>query len=160
MFVLVKPDEYGKLASLACGLWHDAYDDLLGTDQVDYMVASMQSAEAIARQTDEGYVYFFIVEGGQTIGYCGIRAEGTKLFLSKLSLCAERRGQGLGQRALAEVVEQARLRGLNAVYLTVNKGNARAIRAYERFGFRRADSAVTDIGGGFVMDDYIYEYQL
>ncbi len=160
MFVLAKPEEYGKLASLACGLWHDAYDELFGSEQVEYMTSTMQSAEAIAKQTEGGYLYFFIVEGGQTIGYCGIRPEGTKMFLSKLYLCAEQRGKGLGRRALAEVAEQARRRGLSSVYLTVNKGNERAIRAYERFGFVRADSTVTDIGGGFAMDDYIYEFKL
>ena len=58
----------------------------------------------------------------------------------------------------AEVAGAARRMGLRAVYLTVNKGNARAVRAYEKFGFIRTDGTVTDIGGGYVMDDYVYEY--
>jgi RimJ/RimL family protein N-acetyltransferase len=37
----------------------------------------------------------------------------------------------------------------------VNKANVRAQRAYEQFGFRRIEDAVFDIGGGYVMDDYI-----
>jgi len=37
----------------------------------------------------------------------------------------------------------------------VNKRNVRAIKAYQRNGFEIADSVVTDIGGGFVMDDYV-----
>ena len=41
------------------------------------------------------------------------------------------------------------------VRLQVNKANVRAQRAYERFGFVRIEEAVFDIGGGFVMDDYI-----
>ena len=39
--------------------------------------------------------------------------------------------------------------------LSVNKRNARAIAAYKRNDFAVAESVVTDIGGGFVMDDYI-----
>ena len=46
----------------------------------------------------------------------------------------------------------------NCVYLTVNKGNKRAIRAYEKSGFSITESVVTDIGHGFVMDDYIMKY--
>ena len=58
------------------------------------------------------------------------------------------------------MAEIAAERGLKAVYLTVNTGNARAVRAYEKFGFTRTDHTVTDIGSGFVMDDYIYEYRI
>ena len=89
-----------------------------------------------------------------------LNPEGDHLFRPKLYLSAENRNKGLGQRALEEVAEAARRLGLRAVYLTVNKGNARAIRAYERFGFVRTGADVTDIGGGYVMDDYIYEYSL
>lgn len=45
---------------------------------------------------------------------------------------------------------------LGYVYLTVNKGNERAIKVYEKFGFIKTDSIVTDIGNGYVMDDYVY----
>jgi hypothetical protein len=37
----------------------------------------------------------------------------------------------------------------------VNKANARAIMAYKRNGFVITESVITDIGGGFVMDDYV-----
>jgi len=43
------------------------------------------------------------------------------------------------------------------ILLTVNKANARALRAYERAGFRTIDAIFTDIGGGFVMNDFVME---
>ena len=46
------------------------------------------------------------------------------------------------------------------MYLTVNKGNELAIRAYEGTGFETIDAVVTDIGEGFVMDDYIMELRV
>ena len=46
------------------------------------------------------------------------------------------------------------------MYLTVNKGNLRAVRAYEKFGFVRTEEQVSDIGNGFVMDDFVYEFTL
>ena len=56
-----------------------------------------------------------------------------------------------------EFIEQlARRRGLNLLWLTVNKGNP-AVNAYERLGFRIATDLVMDIGVGFVMDDYRME---
>ncbi len=161
MMVLMRPGEEGQLSRFAGELWHDAYDGLLGSGQVDYMMQTVQSEKTIRRQIEEeNYIYFFLFFEGARAGYCALKLEGEKLFLSKLYLSEKFRGRGLGQRALAEVAECARRLGLKRVYLTVNKGNARAIRAYERFGFVRAASAVTDIGGGYVMDDYIYEYTL
>ena len=39
--------------------------------------------------------------------------------------------------------------------MEVNRENVRAQRAYERYGFGRVEEAVFDIGGGYVMNDYI-----
>ena len=151
MMVLMRPGEEAQLSRFAGELWHDAYDGLLGGAQVDHMMRTIQSEEAIRRQIEkENYIYFFLFFEGARAGYC----------LSKLYLSEKFRGRGLGQRALREVADCARRLGLKSVYLTVNKHNARAIRAYESFGFVRTASAVTDIGEGFVMDDYIYEYAL
>ena len=46
---------------------------------------------------------------------------------------------------------------LAALYLTVNKHNELGIRAYRAKGFETIDAVETDIGEGFVMDDYIME---
>ena len=161
MFALVPPQEHEQLAEMIARLWHSAYDGLLGAAQVDYMTRTFQSASAIREQImHENYIYFYLLSAGKKIGYCAIEAEEDRLFLSKLYLNEEERGKGLGQKALAGVTDMARRLGLSCVYLTVNKGNARAIAAYEKFGFVRTDSIVTDIGGGYVMDDYVYEYTL
>ena len=144
-FVPAQKEEYAPLAQFIARQWHTAYDGLLGEAQVKYMTDTFQSA----------------AEGeGRRIGYCALHPEAEKLFLSKLYLTEEERGRGIGQKALAAVAEIAAERGLQAVYLTVNTGNARAVRAYEKFGFTRTDHTVTDIGSGFVMDDYIYEYKI
>jgi len=52
-----------------------------------------------------------------------------------------------------EPVDKA-LRRLRKLWLTVNKENAVSIAFYERIGFTTQEAMVTDIGEGFVMDDY------
>lgn len=44
-----------------------------------------------------------------------------------------------------------------ALYLTVNRENAGSIAAYLAMGFRKVREQVTDIGEGYVMDDFIME---
>jgi ribosomal protein S18 acetylase RimI-like enzyme len=49
----------------------------------------------------------------------------------------------------------ARELGCSAMMLAVNKNNRNAIAAYRKHGFHIDSSVVKDIGGGFVMDDYL-----
>jgi len=51
--------------------------------------------------------------------------------------------------------EIAHSRGCSRLVLAVNKNNRSAIAAYLKHGFSIGDAVVKDIGGGFVMDDYI-----
>ena len=56
---------------------------------------------------------------------------------------------------LRHVIEAAQLREFSALVLNVNKRNTAAIAAYRRNGFAVREEVVVDIGGGFVMDDYV-----
>ena len=61
---------------------------------------------------------------------------------------------------LEKVFEEGRAFGKKQVYLTVNKHNDHAIAVYKKTGFKVIDEVVTDIGNGYVMDDYIFGYDL
>ena len=65
--------------------------------------------------------------------------------------------KGIGQLMLNRVVDYAKEKGAKAVHLTVNKNNAKAIRFYEKNGFKNMESKTFDIGNGYIMDDYIYQ---
>ena len=161
-FVPVRtPQQIEAVAGLAREIWYEYYVALIGRAQVDYMVAKFQSTEAVAGQISEGYEYFWIQREGQGIGYCAVQPQPASgsLFLSKLYLLRDARGGGTGRVCMEFIEQLARRRGLNLLWLTVNKGNP-AVKAYERLGFRIAADLVMDIGGGFVMDDYRMEKSL
>ena len=82
------------------------------------------------------------------------------LFLSKLYVRASFRGKGLARAMLKAAEKAARESGVARIRLTCNKYNTASLAAYERMGFVRTADVVTDIGGGFVMDDYVMEKQL
>ena len=150
-------EEYGALEEMCRRLWHETYDNLIGKVQTDYMLEKFQSVQAFARQIRaENYAYFFLEKDGVRAGYCALRYEKERLFLSKLYLEKAFRGTGLCGEALGEIFAAARFLGYREVYLTVNKENARAVHAYEKYGMKREKSIKTDIGGGFFMDDYVY----
>ena len=78
-------------------------------------------------------------------------------FLHKLYVSPEYQGQGGGQAALEFICRKLDGEGAERLQLRVNRGNLQAIRAYEKYGFERVGECCADIGGGFVMDDYVME---
>lgn len=150
------------LAALAREIWSEYYVALIGRPQVEYMLAEFQSAAAIAQQMrDDGYEYFLIERAGAPIGYCAVQPQlgEQSLFLSKLYLSAGERRRGVGRHSMAFIEQLARERRLERIWLTVNKRNP-AVEAYRRLGFSISAELVTDIGAGFVMDDYCMEKRM
>ncbi len=161
MLEKVSDENLRELSQMADECWHSAYDELLGKDAVDYMLEKFQSVQALRDQIEkENYIYFYLTQQGEKVGYCGLALQNENLFLSKLYLKEQMRGKGLGGKALGEVIGFARKVGAKRVYLTVNKKNERAIRAYRKFGFTKYGEGVADIGEGYEMDDYYFEFLL
>jgi len=150
-------EEIPALRELAERIWRASYAAMLTPEQIDYMLAWMYAPETIAREMQEGVIWETAWLDGELIGFhsCTPELAGRRLKLNKLYLLPEQQGLGLGQQLLDRVHELAAQRGAGQVWLQVNKQNTRAIRAYERAGYEVERSAVFDIGGGFVMDDFI-----
>lgn len=145
-----------ELAELASSIWHEYWTEILSPEQIDYMIENFQSEHAIKQQIEnENYSYYYIVVNGIKAGYFGVSDKHDYLFLSKLYISKDYRHQGLGTNAFEKIKELANNK---KIQLTVNKYNFNTIKAYEKWGFKTVNSVVTDIGNGFVMDDYIMEY--
>ena len=150
------PGDAAELRSLAERIWRESYAGVVTAGQMAYMLEWMYSAETIARELAEGVCWELVRLDADAVGYHSITfgADGVAK-LNKLYLLPAHQGRGLGQEMLWRVLALAANRGAREVRLQVNKANLRAQRAYERFGFQRIEEAVFDIGGGFVMDDFI-----
>lgn len=154
-------DMLKEVADLANEIWHEYFPFLLTTEQIDYMVEKFQSFDAMEEQTrHEHYKYYQVLKDEEMIGYIGLKFEPDRLFLSKLYLKESARGNHYASDMLEFVYEQARKQCYSSVYLTCNKHNTNSLNVYDKKGFKKVDEDVTDIGNGFVMDDYIYEYTL
>lgn len=155
MITFEKVNDIKELASLASSIWHEYWTCLLSPEQIDYMVENFQSEKAIKEQIeDENYTYYFIKSDNENAGYFGISDKGDFLFLSKIYIRKEFRHKGIGTKAFDKIKELALGKPIR---LTVNKHNTNSINAYKKWGFKTIDAVVTDIGSGFVMDDYIME---
>lgn len=144
------------VAALAHDIWTEYYIPIIGAAQVDYMLREFQSAARIAQDVrDKGFRYWIAEDGEVPIGYCGAVLESTRVFVSKIYILKSHRGRGVSRRFL-ETLESWRSEAqVPTIELTVNKYNSDTIAAYTRLGFVITQDLVADIGGGFVMDDYL-----
>ncbi|HNX76787.1 MAG TPA: GNAT family N-acetyltransferase [Candidatus Rifleibacterium sp.] len=154
-------DAIHKTAELAAEIWREHYQPIIGAAQVDYMISNFQSVAAITSQLDKGeLIYFLIRYDGIPEGYFAISVRQDEVFLSKLYIRQAMRERGLARKALDFIKGVAAENCLKRISLTVNRNNHLALQSYEKLGFVSHGTAVTDIGGGYVMDDYLLALQL
>ncbi len=145
---------------IAREVWTEAYEGVVPRAQTDYMVEKFQTVPALREQISRGYTYLLVTVDGTPAGYCGYVPDDRGLFLSKIYIRKEFRGTGLSSRLFDILRVTARTMGKDRVHLTVNRDNARAIAVYEHEGFSVSGTADTDIGEGFVMNDYLMEMRV
>jgi ribosomal protein S18 acetylase RimI-like enzyme len=155
--------DFAPLASLAEAIWRAHYGPLIGLAQVEYMLKGRYTPEKLRAYLGASDRWLRLLKlEGQTIGYCSYALTPTpgELKLEQLYLLETFKGRGLGGLMMRHVEAEARARGCGTLMLTVNKGNAGSIAVYQKSGFTVREEAVFDIGGGFVMDDYVMEKRL
>lgn len=162
-WVKIETDEQiTELCELAKKIWNEYSICFITQDQIDYMLEKFQSEQAVKAQISfQKYQYYFLEEDGENIGYFAVQRQKDNLFLSKIYIDKDHRGKGFARKAFNNaIVKIAAELELPKITLTVNKYNIPSVCVYEKLGFVRIDSVETDIGNGYIMDDYVYEFTL
>lgn len=144
------------LRELAGRIWRACYPGVITAGQIEYMLGWMYSGGKIAEEMACGVAWELAFLESAPAGYLSLGFHDIGVAdLHKLYLLPDLHGHGLGQAMLTHVSGIAAGRGCREVRLRVNKKNERALRSYMQAGFRIVEAVVGEIGGGFVMDDYI-----
>ncbi|MHB1236471.1 MAG: GNAT family N-acetyltransferase [Gallionella sp.] len=155
--------DFETLARLAEAIWRSHYTRIIGSAQIDYMLAGRYTPEKLRLylNADDRWLMLLRIDD-RAVGYCSyaLTDDLGEMKLEQLYLLPELHGQGLGKLMLRHVEQQARVRGRRTLVLQTNKRNDIAIAFYRKAGFTVREEAVFDIGGGFVMDDYVMEKML
>ncbi len=161
--------DFETIARLAEAIWRSHYTRIIGSAQIDYMLAERYTPEKLRLylNADDRWLMLLRTDsptGSRVVGYCSYalmdnpgEMKPGEMKLEQLYLLPELHGQGLGKLMLRHVEEQARVRGRSTLMLQTNKRNDIAIAFYRKAGYTVREEAVFDVGGGFVMDDYVME---
>lgn len=145
------------MAALARAIWQAHYPGIISTAQIEYMLAQRYDPAVIRAELAQAGVWWFVLRRNCEIAaYMALQKEGAAaLKIDKLYVRPDLQRRGCGGRLIARAEALARREGCGELELAVNRGNTNAIAAYRKHGFTVREAVVKDIGGGFVMDDYV-----
>lgn len=154
-------EDIAAVSALAREVWQATYPALISQAQIDAMLADRYAPDEIREQLHDPRQCWWVARHGQApVGFANARLDTSGCKLDKLYVHPTHQRQGLGAALIEAIADWARAQGARRLWLQVNRGNAQAIRAYEKYGFRIVESRVFDIGNGFVMDDHVMEMTL
>jgi GNAT superfamily N-acetyltransferase len=154
----LKTQDIDALCELAREVWLQHYPPIIGLAQTEYMLQQRYDPAVIRAELASGTIWWDVLreDGALRAFAASFQSEqADALKLDKLYVHPAHQRRGFGQRLIERVCQHAERQGCRRLMLAVNKRNANAIAAYRKHGFEIVDAVVKDIGGGFVMDDYI-----
>jgi len=159
--------DFEILARLGETIWREHYTKIISSAQIDYMLGERYTPERLRLYLNADDRWLMLLRADipnrcRAIGYCSyaLTDDPGEMKLEQLYLLPELHGRGLGRLMLDHVEQQASARGRSTLMLQTNKRNDIAIAFYRKAGFIVREEAVFDVGGGFVMDDYVMEKAL
>ncbi len=94
------------------------------------------SREAYRREISQPFSVYVVAEDGEgVVGYAGMWVILDEAHLTTLAVDPEKRREGIGERLLAHMEEEARRRGATTMLLEVRPSNRPALALYEKKGF-------------------------
>jgi GNAT superfamily N-acetyltransferase len=143
-------------------IWRPTYQQILTPEQIDYMINLMYSQASLTRQMNEQQHHFLLLyEGSQAIGFASYsttdRAGIYKLH--KIYIDGSYQGKGVGKFFINAVIDRVKAAQAGILELDVNRYN-KARFFYEKQGFSVVKEKDTDIGNGYLMNDYVMQKTL
>jgi len=149
--------DVAMIREMAEEIWAAAYPGIISDKQIAYMLDWMYAPDRLRHEIGNGHADYFLFRlNGQSVGFASMGAgeEDLELHLHKFYLSTSHQGKGLGSQAIQLLIEEAEERGAYQISLRVNRKNERALRCYQRNGFEISHEVCSEIGDGYVMDDY------
>lgn len=149
-------EELPVIRRLAFDIWPATYSSILSQEQLAYMLELFYSDASLEKDFDKpGYSFFLLELDGKDAGYAGLELkEDQTAHLHKIYLSPHYQGKGLGKKLIQFIIDFARNAGARSLTLHVNRYN-KALQFYQAVGFEIIKELDTEIGNGYLMNDYV-----
>ncbi len=150
-------NDIATIREIANITWPVAYGSYISKEQLNYMLDMMYSDNSLLEQMNKGHQFYIAEQHNNPIGFASVSKEEEKSCkLNKLYVLPTAQKTGAGKALLQKSIDYAISHVASCLYLQVNKQN-NAQHFYSKHGFTVREASILEIGGGYVMDDYIME---
>ena len=133
-------------ARAIASLLHESFLDYEPLYTLEGFAATAITSEQIVARMGEGPVWV-AMRAEEIVGTASVVAKGESLYIRGMAVLPLARGQRIGELLLTHIEEFARTEGFSRLFLSTTPFLNRAIRLYERFGFRRTSEGPHELFG-------------
>lgn len=137
-----RPADAGPLAELFAATFVEVFGHLYRSEDLAAFLAQHQPQRLAPEIANAAYAIRLAEIGGRLGGYLKlgplklpVEDEGLPGEIHQLYLAPAARGSGMAAELMDWALDEARMRGMRALYLSVYTGNDRARAFYSRYGF-------------------------
>lgn len=141
------------IEELALRIWQAHYPSIITHEQINYMLATRNSAQAIILGISTGEKYFLAYSENEPIGFASVAEREHDYFLNKFYVDVSRHRKGIGSLFFAFLLNE--MDAQKNIRLQVNRQNIQAINFYFKNGFVIESTGDFEIGNGYQMNDFV-----
>ncbi len=150
------------IRQLAEQTFHITYLPLQPKDKVDYLFDLMYNTSSLTSQMNKGQQFILAKDETGYLGYASYEInykDQGKTKIHKIYIMPTAQGKGVGKELVNYIGGIAGQNKNTIVLLDVFRHNP-AVQFYEKMGFKKVGEQITEVGNGFVMDDFVMEKRI
>ena len=134
--------EAGAIAAVL----YEAFCEFESLYTAEGFAATTPKSEQIQVRMSEGPVWVALVDG-EIVGTVSVVLKSESLYVRGMAVLPRTRGARVGKLLMDQVEQYAEEKGCKRLFLSTTPFLDRAIRLYEKFGFRRTQEGPQDLFG-------------
>lgn len=152
-FLRATEADAATIQQLAQKIWHEHYPDIISIEQINFMLADRYSIQAISSGMKKGEMFYLAYANDTPVALADIELKDGHYFLHKFYVDVASHRGGIGSQFFRYILQQ--IDAAKPIRLQVNRQNYKAVNFYFKKGFIIERVGDFDIGGGFVMNDFV-----
>lgn len=129
---MATPEDAPSIASVL----HESFAEYESLYTPEGYAATTPASGQVQVRIKEGPVWV-VIDGDAIVGTVSVVPKGEALYVRGMAILPAARGQRVGELLLSQIESHASERGFRRLFLSTTPFLHRAIRLYERYGFRR-----------------------